>query len=149
MKLDSPALSPLTSTQKTTLLFSQGADHANSFRWSWRVIYSVNFCLCSYDFHGRSYLFREELESRQGSLGIGWRLSLTSRVRSSAGRKRHTQASRRLGQARTMLTVLLRKNDVVGREENYKSWKLAWLKNWVTTKWPWPIKVQQEVGICW
>lgn len=93
------------------------------------VIYSDNSHLRSCDFHGRSYLFREELESSQGSRGISWRLFLSSRVRWGAGRKRGTWASRRLGQARTILRVLLRKGDVIGREEKYRSWKLAPFKN--------------------
>lgn len=59
MRLVSDALSPLTSIQKIALLSSQGVDCIVSFSWPWRVIYSFNFCLRKYDFHGRSYLCRE------------------------------------------------------------------------------------------
>lgn len=73
----------------------------------------------------------EELESSQGSRGISWRLFPSSRVRWGAGRKGGTWASRRLGQARTILRASLRKGDVFGREEKYRSWKLAPFKNCV------------------
>jgi len=55
-------------------------------------------------------------------------LSLSSRVVSGAGSKGGIWASRRLGQATTILTVSLRKGDVSGREEQYSH------ENWPGSK---------------
>lgn len=83
MRLDSPALSPLSYMQKITLLFSKGPDHIDSFSLPWRVTYNVIFFLCECDFHVRRYWFREELASRYRSR-VSCRVFLSSRVRSGA-----------------------------------------------------------------